>query len=86
MITRALGRFSVWLEKTIDADERYICASCEDRFPGRSAAIEHVIHCHPEFAGVYANESAGREQSPETCPRGLMPGTALPLVPAAGWS
>ena len=84
MMSRGLGRLSLWLQRTMDAEERFICAACDDRFPGRSAAIEHVIHCHPEFAAVYADETGRRRDSSESCPQRPVPGTALPLVPSAG--
>ena len=88
MMGRAIGRLCFWLQRTMDTEERFICAACDDRFPGRSAAIQHVIHCHPEFAAVYAAETAGHgwEQSPESCPQPVMPGGALPLIPSAGWT
>jgi hypothetical protein len=83
----ALGRLPRWLQRTIDADERYICAACDDRFAGRSDGIAHVLDCHPEFAGIFSQEISGNQLMPVAEPsRPRSVGATRPLVAAAGWS
>jgi hypothetical protein len=86
MTSQALGRLSRWLQQIIDSDERYICAACNDRFLGRGEGVAHVVRCHPDYAGVLANEAIDPGQRPfaEPCPtRTIVPATR-PLMPAAG--
>lgn len=87
-MSRARGRLSLWLERVIDADERYICAACDDRFANRGDGITHVVHCHPEYASVLAGTTIGhgRTSSPDVCPPRTVGTPTRPLVPAAGWS
>lgn len=83
-MSRAAGRLSRWLDRVIDADERYICGACDIRFPGRTEGISHVEACHPEFATV-ATAVADHDWTPAGEPalaRSL--GATSPLMPALG--
>jgi hypothetical protein len=80
-MSRATGRFSRWMDRIIDADERYICAACDDRFPGRHEGISHVLACHPEFAGMLTTEAV--DQAPVIEPVAARPlGATRPFAPA----
>lgn len=82
-----LGRLSSWLQRTMAADERYICGACDDRFAGRGEGVAHVVRCHPEFAaglvGI-ASPLPGWTQVAEPCPARTVVATTRPLMPAAG--
>jgi hypothetical protein len=54
-MSHGTGRFSRWVNRVLDADERYICATCDDRFPGRTEGVVHVAACHPEVSTVLAS-------------------------------
>lgn len=51
-MSRSLVRLSCWLQRVMDADERYICAACDDRFAGRTEGIAHVVAHHPEYSAA----------------------------------
>jgi hypothetical protein len=87
-MSRAVGRLSRWLERVMDADERFICAACDDRFADRSDGITHVMHCHPEFATAFTSEvvAHGRTTIPDACPPRAVGSTSRPLMPVASWS
>ncbi len=36
----------------LNADNRYICGCCDDRFATREDGIAHVRRCHPEYAAA----------------------------------
>ena len=88
MSSQAFARLSRWLQRSINTDERYICAACDDRFPGRDEGVAHVVHSHPEFAGALADEviNSGWRQVVQPCPTPTVPAPTGPLMPAAGWS
>ena len=81
-ITAGLSR---WMNRILDTDERYICGCCDDRFPGRAEGVSHVVSCHPEFAGAFANEPFDRDATPasEPMPSRLL-STPRPFMPV--WS
>jgi hypothetical protein len=84
-MSRSAGRFSRWVNRVLDADERYICGSCDDRFPGRTEGVAHVVACHPQFAGVFATEAADNEWTPASEPLPACPlGTTRPFMPVWG--
>lgn len=84
-MSHATGRLTRWMDRILDADERYICAACDDRFPGRSEGISHVMACHPEFAGMLANEPVDQHWTPDSEPVPARPlGTTRPLMPVLG--
>lgn len=81
-MSRAAGRISRWMNRILDADERYICAACDERFPGRFEGVSHVTACHPEFAGMLTTDSIGRHWTPASEPVPVRPlGTTRPLQP-----
>ena len=86
-MTRAAARLSRWLDGVIDADRRYICGSCDDRFPGRAEGMAHVLAFHPEFAGTFPTELADPAWTPVSEPAMARPlGTTRPLMPVLGWA
>lgn len=87
-MSRAQGRLALWLQRVIDADGRYICAACDDRFADRTDGITHVMHCHPEYASMLAGATVahGRTHAPDVTPPRVVGNPTRPLVPAAGWS
>ncbi|MGV8907499.1 MAG: hypothetical protein ACOH1Y_00810 [Propionicimonas sp.] len=88
MSSRLLRRLSRWLLQTMEADGRYICAACDDRFRGRGEGVAHVVHCHPESAGILADEAVatGRTQAAEPCPTRKDAASNRPFLPATSWS
>ncbi len=81
-ITAGLSR---WMNRIIDADERYICGCCDDRFPGRAEGVAHVVACHPEFAGAFANEPFDHDWKPVSEPVPARPlSTPRPFMPVWG--
>ncbi len=74
-----------WVNRIIDADERYICGCCDDRFPGRAEGVAHVVAFHPEFAGAFANEPVDHAWTPASEPVPMRPlGTPRPFMPVWG--
>ncbi len=55
---RVVARFDRWLDRVVLADDRYICAACDDRFHSRIQGVEHMLHCHPEYTGVVVYEAS----------------------------
>lgn len=51
-VKKLLARLSARIERILNADSRYVCAACDERFPNATAGIEHVARCHPEYRGV----------------------------------
>lgn len=51
-VKKLLARLSSRIERILNADSRYVCAACDERFPSASAGVEHVVRCHPEYRGV----------------------------------
>ena len=84
-MSHTAGRLSHWLDRVIDADERYICGACDIRFPGRIEGISHVEACHPEFARMVTNVVADHDRTPDSEPAlALSLGATNPLMPALG--
>jgi len=78
-MNRLAARFSRWMDQILDADERYICAVCDDRFPGRYEGTSHVVACHPEFAGMLT--TVDHDRTPVCEPVPARPsGATRPLV------
>lgn len=77
---RLVARFDRWLDRTLGSDDRYICAACDARFHVRSQGMEHVLHCHPEYAGVVVYE--GVEQLRPVAARAARTPIAVNLRPA----
>ncbi|MCC6495347.1 MAG: hypothetical protein IT193_03710 [Propionibacteriaceae bacterium] len=86
-MSRAQGRFGRWLQRVLDADTRYICAACDDRFRCRIEGIEHVLRCHPEFGCVSLEATDVRPAVVEPVLTRAPATTATrPLVPTPLWS
>lgn len=80
-MNRLTGRFSRWMDQVLDADERYICAVCDDRFPGRYEGTSHVVACHPEFAAMLTTETVDHARTAVCEPVTARPsGATRPLV------
>lgn len=80
-MNRVTSRFSRWMSQVLDADERYICGVCDDRFPGRYEGTSHVVACHPEFAGMLTTENVDQDWTPASEPMTARPlGATRPLV------
>ncbi len=47
-----MNRLFAWFDRLIEADQRYACGVCDDRFNDLALAADHVLHCHPEFRAV----------------------------------
>ncbi len=77
-----LGRASAWLDRVVEADPRYICAACDDRFPNHALGAEHVWRCHPEYEGVVIAELAAQKTPlvPRTQPARLPLPQAQPAL------
>lgn len=58
---RLFTRFDRWLDRVLPADERFICAACDDRFHARAQGVEHVLRCHPEYQGVVVYEGVSEQ-------------------------
>ncbi len=87
-MSRGPGRFARWLQQVMDSDGRYICAACDDRFHGRMEGTEHVLRCHPEFAGVtltLVDDGPMSVVEPASV-RTTCASPATPMVPAALWN
>ena len=52
LFRRALKAASTWLDRVIEADERIVCAACDDRFWTQEDGVAHVLRHHPEYRGV----------------------------------
>ena len=50
--TGMAARFERWIDRLLATDQRYVCGACDDRFASRGQGAEHVLRCHPEYAGV----------------------------------
>jgi hypothetical protein len=84
-MSSSAGRLSRWMNRVLDADDRYICGCCDDRFPGRPEGVAHVIACHPEFAGFFAKEPVDHDWRPLSEPVAVRPlGTSRPFMPVWG--
>ncbi len=84
-MSRIPGRFSAWMNRVLDSDERFICGCCDDRFAGRAAGVSHVVACHPEFAAAFTNEPLDHAWTPATEPVPARPVAATrPFMPVWG--
>ena len=50
MLKSLAMQFIGWLDRVVDADERVVCALCDQRFSGFDEGNVHLIMAHPEYA------------------------------------
>ena len=50
MLKSLATQFIGWLDRMVDADERVVCALCDQRFSGFDDGNVHVRRVHPEHA------------------------------------
>jgi len=50
MIKTLAQQFISWLDRVVDADERVVCAICDQRFVGFEDGNLHLQHAHPQYA------------------------------------
>ena len=85
-MSRGQSAFGRWLQRVLDADTRYICAACDDRFRCRTEGVEHVLRCHPEFSCV-SLDAGSRPSALEPVPALVAVSvTARPMVPTPLWN
>jgi|GEM_PF-3154767 len=47
MLKSLAQQFIGWLDRVVDADERVVCAICDERFAGFDQGRAHVRMAHP---------------------------------------
>lgn len=50
MLKSLAKQFIGWLDRVVDADERVVCAICDQRFSGFEEGFVHLRLAHPQFA------------------------------------
>jgi len=65
MLKSLATKFIGWLDRVVDADERVVCALCDERFAGFEEGNVHVRIAHPQYvmgawqpAVAYASSTA----------------------------
>lgn len=49
MLKSLATKFIGWLDRVVDADERVVCALCDERFAGFDEGNVHVRMVHPQY-------------------------------------
>ncbi len=65
-------KFIGWLDRVVDADERVVCALCDERFAGFEEGTVHIRMVHPQYMmGAWQPAAAhGSSISPSlACPQ-----------------
>ena len=50
MLTSLASRLIGWIDRVVDADERVVCAICDERFANLEHGKRHVCVAHPLYA------------------------------------